>query len=98
MLTIAVICFDVETVDETNKYIGLATINQFIFNLFRIKSVFAALEQYFAGTDNFTIKFDLVNRNYLDHGMTSKYLGKKQCVKLFLLYDNLLDISKLISI
>ena len=66
-----------------------------LFNLFKFISLFRAMKAYFDDTKDFTKKFDLVNRNYLDHGMTYKPVKKIECIKLFIIYDNLLTISKM---
>ena len=54
-------------------------------------NLFKCLFVLFDDTSNFTKECPLVNRNYLDHGMTSKRVRKKDCIKLFLLLFNLID-------
>ena len=71
-----------------------SNVEAMIFDLFRKVSLFKALFTFFEDTDNFSKKFNIVNRNYLDHGMTSKPVRKKDCIKLFFIYDNLLEFTK----
>ena len=54
-------------------------------------NLFKCMFVFFDDTSNFTKECPLVNRNYLDHGMTSKRVRKKDCIKLFLLLFNLID-------
>ena len=54
-------------------------------------NLFKCMFVLFDDTSNFTKNCPLVNRNYLDHGMTSKRVRKKDCIKLFLLLFNLMD-------
>lgn len=63
-----------------------------IYIYLNMASVFACLCTFFDGTDNFKKKVSWPNRNYLNHGMSSKSIRKKDCIKLFLLLDNLLQL------
>ena len=49
-------------------------------------NLFKSLFVLFDDTSNFTKECPLVNRNYLDHGMTSKRIRKKDCIKLSCYY------------
>ena len=53
--------------------------------------------EIFSDTNNFKDKKNLINRNYLDHGMTNKVVRKKDCIKLFLLLDNILELLDLVE-
>lgn len=57
-------------------------------------NLFKCMFVLFDDTSNFTKECPLVNRNYLDHGMTSKRVRKKDCIKLFLLLFNLIDFAE----
>lgn len=57
-------------------------------------NLFKCMFVLFDDTSNFTKECSLVNRNYLDHGMTSKRVRKKDCIKLFLLLFNLIDFTE----
>ena len=54
-------------------------------------NLFKCMFVLFDDTSNFTKECPLVNRNYLDHGMTSKRVRKKDCIKLYLLLFNLIN-------
>ena len=54
-------------------------------------NITTCFSEVFSDTHNFKDKKTLINRNYLDHGMTNKVVRKKDCIKLFLLLDNLLE-------
>lgn len=60
------------------------------FYLMKINLI-AALFKIYSDTDDFKRKCDEPNRNYIAHGMSLKNVRKKDCIKLFLLYYNLLD-------
>lgn len=60
-------------------------------------NIFACLFSVFDDTDNFKKKTKVINRNYLDHGMSSKTVRKKDCIKLFLLLYNLLQFIEFIK-
>ncbi len=55
-------------------------------------NIFSCLEAMFFGKDNFKTKPDVINRNYIDHGMLTKSVRQKDCIQLFLLYYNVLDL------
>ncbi len=57
-------------------------------------NLFKCMFVLFDNTTNFTKDCPIVNRNYLDHGMTSKRVRKKDCIKLFLLLFNLIDFAE----
>lgn len=60
-------------------------------------NIFTCLFEIFSDTNNFKDKKNLINRNYLDHGMTNKVIRKKDCIKLFLLLDNILELLDLVE-
>ena len=60
-------------------------------------NLFPCLFSVFEETDNFSKKTTVINRNYLDHGMSYKTVRKKDCVKLFLLLYNLLELIAIIK-
>lgn len=60
-------------------------------------NIVTCLFEIFSDTNNFKDKKNLINRNYLDHGMTNKVVRKKDCIKLFLLLDNILELLDLVE-
>lgn len=61
------------------------------------ENIFPCLFAMFEDTDNFTKKQNIINRNYLDHGMSCKTVRKKDCIKLFLLLYNMLEFIDIIK-
>lgn len=54
-------------------------------------NIFPCLFTMFEDTNKFSKKTTIINRNYLNHGMSSSVVRKKDCIKLFLLLYNLLE-------
>jgi len=61
------------------------------------ENIFPCLFTMFANTDNFSKEMQIINRNYLDHGMSSNVVRKKDCIKLFLLLYNILEFIDIIK-
>lgn len=60
-------------------------------------NIFPCLFTMFEDTEKFSKKTTVINRNYLDHGMSSRVVRKKDCIKLFLLLYNLLELIDIIK-
>ena len=60
-------------------------------------NLFPCLFTVFDDTNNFSKKTKIINRNYLDHGMSYKTVRKKDCIKLFLLLYNLLEFISIVK-
>ena len=75
-----------QTSDSGKLFLSLSYANLF-------SCLFTVLED----TNNFSKKTEVINRNYLDHGMSYKTVRKKDCIKLFLLLDNLLELITIIK-
>ena len=58
-------------------------------------NIFPCLFGFFMGTNCFTNKVKWPNRNYINHGMSNKKVRKKDCIKLFLLLNNILIMLKI---
>ena len=54
-------------------------------------NLFACLEKIFEDTNDFKNQAEIINRNYLCHGMLSKPVRRRDCLQLFLLYYNMLE-------
>lgn len=66
------------------------------FELLAHANLFACLYTVFDDTEDFTKQTSIINRNLLDHGMITRRVTRKDCVQLFLLYYNLLDLLEFI--
>lgn len=59
-------------------------------------NLFACLEKVFENGNDFKKQPAIINRNFLDHGMLTKKVARKDCVQLFLLYYNVLELLDMI--
>lgn len=65
---------------------------QLLFTALYQINLFSGLEAYFVGHDNFVKEPKTINRNYIDHGMNTRDVRKRDCVQLFLATYNLCEI------
>ena len=54
-------------------------------------NLFSCIEKMFEKGNDFRTQPDVINRNYLCHGMMTRRVTKKDCIQLFLLYYNILE-------
>lgn len=59
--------------------------------LFFYQNVSSCMRALFADGNDFKTQPDLINRNFIDHGMLTRKVSRKDCVQLFLLYYNFLE-------
>lgn len=59
-------------------------------------NILQCLGTVFADGDDFKVQPDVINRNFVEHGMIVRKVVRKDCVQLFLLYYNLLKYLDLI--
>lgn len=62
------------------------------FYLLRVINVFSALQVIFANGDNFKKQPQILNRNFVDHGMLHRRVGRRDTVQLFYILYNLTGI------
>ena len=72
-------------------------LSQMVFFLFSFQNVGACLQKVFADGNDFKTQPEVINRNFLDHGMLHRKVTKRDCIQLFLLYYNLLELLVIIS-
>lgn len=72
-------------------------LSQMVFFLFSFQNVGACLQKVFADGNDFKTQPEVINRNFLDHGMLHRKVTKRDCIQLFLLYYNLLELLAIIS-
>lgn len=58
-------------------------------------NLFTCLDKVFENTTDFKKETSVINRNYLDHGMLTRKVTRTDCLQLFLLYCNVLDMLDL---
>ena len=71
------------------KRIRVQSIDQDVFyTLLNHRNILSALESVFKGGKDFKVQPDIINRNFLDHGMLHRRVSRQDCCKLFLLLYN----------
>ena len=61
-----------------------------LFTAMFYANLFACLFKMFEDGKDFKNQPQVINRNFLDHGMLTRRVSKKDCIQLFLLYYNML--------
>ncbi len=72
-------------------------INNKFFLLLSYKNLFACLSEFFKSGNDFKKQPELANRNFIDHGMLTRDVRKRDCIQLFLLYYNFLEFFEIIN-
>ena len=67
------------------------------FLLLSYTNLFACIETLFEDAKDFKKQPTLINRNFLQHGMLTREVKKRDCVQLFLLYYNFLEFFEIIN-
>ena len=67
-----------------------------ILTLLFLENIFSCLEKVFENGNDFRKQPTVINRNYLDHGMSTRKTTRKDCIQLFILYYNILDLIDMI--
>lgn len=60
------------------------------FQLLVDKNIFVCINKVFEDGDDFKNQPDVINRNFIDHGMLTRRVVRKDCVQLFLLLNNII--------
>ena len=63
------------------------------FLLLDYENILACFNTVFADAEDFRKRPVVINRNFVDHGMMTKKVIRKDCVQLFLLYYKKLQLS-----
>ncbi len=74
------------------KILNDTDIENTYFSILRFENAYACLGKLFEHGRNFVIQPDLLNRNFLLHGMLTRRVTKRDCDQLFLLYYNWLPL------
>lgn len=72
-------------------------ISKTLFLMFQFQNVSSCLQKVFEDGNDFKTQPNVINRNFLDHGMLHRRVTKRDCIQLFLLYYNLLELLAIIS-
>ena len=65
--------------------------NQELYELLNYINLFACLKTVFANANDFRREPSVINRNFVDHGMTNRNVRRRDCIQLFLLLNNFVD-------
>ena len=94
--------------DGKRRKVGLGAVNaaqkrtetdlntELFFTHMFCTNLFVCLGKVFEGGKDFKNQPDVINRNFLGHGMMTKQVRKKDCIQLFLLYYNTLELLDMI--
>lgn len=72
-------------------------IEQKFFQLLVFENLFVCIQKVFEDGDDFKNQPSVINRNYIDHGMLTRSVVRKDCVQLFLLFYNLIELLDIID-
>lgn len=81
-----------KAVNEARKRSGVDEHKEWVVLAAYYYNVFACLETMFANGNDFNDEPEVINRNYLAHGMMKREVTRTNCVQLFLLYYNVLEL------
>lgn len=73
------------------KVVGKYEMQKSFISTLNYKNLYISLLNYFQNGKNFTLKTNVMNKNFVSHAMETKTASKEECIKLFLVYYNLLD-------
>ena len=60
----------------------------FLYHMLYATGLLSCLNTFFADGNDFRHEPDVINRNFIDHGMNRRRVRKKDCIQLFVaLYD-----------
>lgn len=96
------------TLDGKRRNVGLSAVRdakkrteidvntEVLYTALFCTNLFACLQKVFESGNDFRKQPEVINRNFLDHGMLTRKVTKKDCMQLFLLYYNMLKLLELI--
>lgn len=73
-----------------------STSEDMLFTLLHIANLLACLSKLFEDGKDFKQQPEVINRNFLDHGMLTRKVTRRDCVQLFLMYYNTLELLDII--
>ena len=83
----------IKAVDKSkNKMLSETDIEDTFFSVLRFENVYACLGKIYENGKNFVTQPEVINRNFLAHGMLIRRVTQRDCNQLFLLYYNWLSL------
>ena len=79
------------------KFKEKADTEYFLFHILYYSGLIECLHTFFADGNDFRKEPMVINRNFIDHGMNRRSVRRKDCIKLFLALNNLLELLDDIS-
>ena len=64
------------------------------FSYLTREGLFYALDVFYKGGDDFKVQPEIMNRNFVDHGMLHRKVRRMDCIQLFLVYYNFLTFEE----
>lgn len=86
----------IKAVHDAKKRTETDLNTKLFFSAMFCTNVFACLLKVFENGNDFQKQPEVINRNFLDHGMLTRKVTRKDCIQLFLLYYNMLELLDLI--
>ena len=72
--------------------------NDYNISLFIWVNVISCLQKVFENGDDFKNQPEIINRNFLDHGMLERNVDKKDCLQMFILIFNMYELFELFDL
>lgn len=85
-----------QAIDKVKDRVDEKTEKDMIFAILFQQNVLFCLKTMFMNGNDFQTQPEVINRNFLDHGMQTSRVRRKDCVQLFLLYFNVLELLEMI--
>ncbi len=76
------------------RIISATAIEKKLWGLLRFDNIYACLAKIFENGNNFVVQPKIINRNFLDHGMMTRGVYKRDCDQLFLVLYNWFEFIK----
>lgn len=74
------------------KYKEKADTEYFLYHILYFSGLLESLNTFFANGNDFRKEPTVINRNFVDHGMNSRSVRRKDCIQLFLALYNLTEL------
>jgi hypothetical protein len=77
------------------KLLSISSIENNLFAMLRLENVYSCMMKFFEHGNNFEKQPEVINRNFLLHGMLTRQVTKRDCNQLFMLYYNWLSLLEI---
>lgn len=80
-----------KAVKKAKEKVNNSSGEDLLLTLLHMTNLFACMEKVFENGKDFRTQPLVINRNFLDHGMLTRRVTRRDCIQLFLLYYNTLE-------